>query len=225
MAAAAVIFDCDGVLVDSEVLALHFERVHLAEAGLQYTVAEFAERFMGLAKAAFQAELLADSQKRLGASLPESFFSKLDNAKQHAVQTQLQAVPGARQAVASWAGLKAVASSSPREELLQKLQRTELLHLFAPNIYSAEQVACGKPAPDVFLLAAQQLAAPPGACLVIEDSVNGVLAARAAGMRVWGFIGGGHADAGMARRLSQAGADSIIAHHEALTAALQAEKA
>ncbi|MBY0448728.1 MAG: HAD-IA family hydrolase [Hyphomonadaceae bacterium] len=225
MAAAAVIFDCDGVLVDSEVLALQYERAHLAEAGLQYGAEEFAARFMGLAKASFHAELLADSRERLGASLPEGFFDKLDLAKQHAFQTQLQAVPGARQAVASWAGLRAVASSSPRKELLEKLQRTDLSRLFEPNIYSAEQVARGKPAPDVFLLAAQQLAAPPGVCLVIEDSVNGVLAARAAGMRVWGFTGGGHADAAMARRLSQAGADSIIPHHEALTAALQAEQA
>lgn len=118
-----------------------------------------------------------------------------------------------------------MASSSPRAELLEKLERTGLRQTFDPHIYSAEQVERGKPAPDVFLFAAAQLAAPPLDCVVIEDSVNGVLAARAAGMRVWGFIGGSHADAAMGRRLAEAGADSIIPHHEALTVALQAERA
>lgn len=201
-------------------LALKLERMHLAAAGLDYAPEEFSECFMGLAQPAFRAALMADSLQRLGAGLPDSFFAQLGAAKRHALETRLQAVPGARQAAAAWAGMKAVASSSPREELLAKLQRTGLRALFEPHIYSAEQVARGKPAPDVFLFAADRLAAAANTCLVIEDSVNGVLAACAAGMRVWGFIGGAHADQALGRRLAEVGAGRIIAHHEALIAAL-----
>ena len=105
----------------------------------------------------------------------------------------------------------AVASSSTKSRLDFKLKRTGLWDHFAPHIYSAEHVTHAKPAPDLFLHAADALAVPPSQCLVIEDSVNGVLAGRAAGMRVWGFGGGGHMTDRLTARLSEAGAERIVA--------------
>ncbi|HEX6866908.1 MAG TPA: HAD-IA family hydrolase, partial [Caulobacteraceae bacterium] len=91
-----------------------------------------------------------------------------------------------------------------------KLALVGLLAPFGPHVYSADAVAHGKPHPDIFLHAAQGLGVDPGGCIAIEDSVNGVLSARAAGMQVWGFLGGGHMDSDAARRLSEAGAHRLV---------------
>ena len=94
--------------------------------------------------------------------------------------------------------------------LERKLKRTGLWEHFAPHVYSADHVANAKPAPDLFLHAAAALEIEPGACLVLEDSVNGVMAAKAAGMTVWGFLGGGHAHDGLGQRLLVAGAERLV---------------
>jgi beta-phosphoglucomutase-like phosphatase (HAD superfamily) len=114
---------------------------------------------------------------------------------------------------------KAVASSSTRDALGEKLRLTQMWELFAPHVYSADHVVHAKPAPDLFLHAADALRVAPAACLVLEDSTNGVAAARAAGMRVWGFTGGGHMDDTSGARLLSAGAERLIANWpEAATA-------
>ncbi len=205
----AVIFDCDGVLVDSEVLALEVELTALAEIGLAYETADFTARFMGMSDGAFFAALDRDHHARFGRGLPANFR---DECKARYRQTwhRLAEVPGARAALEPFARLKAVASSSSTEGLERKLRQTELWTLFAPHVYSADHVEHAKPAPDLFLYAADGLRVPPARCLVLEDSINGVLAARAAGMAVWGFLGGGHMNEAAGQRLLGAGAERLV---------------
>ncbi|MEL7488068.1 MAG: HAD-IA family hydrolase [Pseudomonadota bacterium] len=133
---------------------------------------------------------------------------------------ELKPIDGADDAL-SRIDAKAVASSSRAIYLQSKLERTGLLDLVAPHVYSAELVAHGKPAPDIFLYAADRLEADPARCLVVEDSVNGVAAGVAAGMTVWGFTGGGHCFEGHAERLIDAGAQWSAPSFADFTAALR----
>jgi beta-phosphoglucomutase-like phosphatase (HAD superfamily) len=205
-----VIFDCDGVLVDSEIIAVEVETALLAEIGLAYEIAEFKARFMGMSDAAFYAALDEDCCAGTGRALPADFRARVDAGKHVASEERLIAVPGIEAAIARVGGAKAVASSSTSGQLSYKLRKTGLWDVFAPHIYSADHVTHAKPAPDLFLYAARALDAAPGDCLVIEDSVNGVRAGLAAGMRVWGFAGGRHMDAAGAARLIAAGAERVI---------------
>jgi beta-phosphoglucomutase-like phosphatase (HAD superfamily) len=207
----AVIFDCDGVLIDSEIIAIEVETALLAELGLHYPSAEFTARFMGMSDKAFYAALDADSRARLGVALPSDFRARVDAGKQKLNETKLAAVTDVHTAVARLSLPKAVASSSETDALSRKLRKTGLWDSFAPHIYSADHVTYAKPAPDLFLHAAGALGIEPAHCLVIEDSVNGVSAGRAAGMQVWGFSGGGHMDEAARHRLTEAGAHRIVA--------------
>lgn len=205
----AVIFDCDGVLVDSEVLAIDAELTTLSEIGLTYETGDFKARFMGLSDKAFFAALDDDHRARLGTGLPEG-FRDICKARYHASWDRLAEVPGAAAVISAITLPVAVASSSTESALDRKLRKTGLWSLFAPHIYSADHVTHAKPAPDLFLYAAEALKVKPDACLVLEDSANGVLAARAAGMTVWGFLGGGHMDEASGRRLMAAGAQRLV---------------
>lgn len=218
----AVLFDCDGVLVDSEIIAMEVDRSHLDGIGLSYAPHEFAERFIGLSDIAYRNAIEADHQRIFGKSTPDGFFQSMKRAYRARLTAQLAAVPGADITLRGWARPKAIASSSSLAQLEIKLRKTDLWDQVAPHVYSAEQVRAGKPAPDVFLFAADRLSQPPQACMVIEDSHNGVLAGRAAGMRVWGFTGGGHADPGLGARLQDLGAERCFASHADLLLALQA---
>lgn len=206
----AIIFDCDGVLVDSEVLAHEIEARVLSGIGLHYDPHEFKARFMGMSDAAFRAALEADGQARLGRSILAEIQGPMDAQYKHAIDTRLTAVAGAVDAVRAVTHVKAVASSSQTAALEKKLRKTGLWETFAPHVYSAEHVTHSKPAPDLFLHAASTLGFSPADCLVIEDSVNGVNAAHAAGMRVWGFMGGGHMDAHSRARLEAARVERVI---------------
>jgi HAD superfamily hydrolase (TIGR01509 family) len=208
--ASAVIFDCDGVLIDSEIIAVEVEMALLAGHGLHYEIAEFKARFMGMSDTAFYAALSADSSERLNRDLPADFRARVDAGKHELNERKLACVAGVERAVDALALPKAVASSSESRHLDYKLRRTGLWDRFAPHIYSADHVAHAKPAPDLFLHAAAQLHVTPGDCLAIEDSVNGVVAGRAAGMEVWGFLGGGHMDEATGERLRRAGAERLI---------------
>jgi HAD superfamily hydrolase (TIGR01509 family) len=206
----AVIFDCDGVLVDSEVLALEVELAMLAERGLTFTREDYVTRFMGLSYDSFHAVIDAEAVKRQGAPLPHDFRAELAARLRQTMIERLTEIPGAEAAVAATDLPKAVASSSTKEGLERKLRQVGLWDSFAPHVYSAEHVTNAKPAPDLFLHAAQQLGVAPADCLVIEDSINGVKAGLAAGMTVWGFLGGGHADDGLAARLAAAGVSRVL---------------
>jgi HAD superfamily hydrolase (TIGR01509 family) len=118
------------------------------------------------------------------------------------------------------AGRIAIASSSRAHFLESKLKRMGLYELAAPHVYSADLVAAGKPAPDIFLYAAEKIGAAPAGCLVLEDSVNGVRAGVAAGMAVWGFTGGGHCYVGYGERLAEAGAHRVVSDYAAFLDAI-----
>ena len=204
----AVIFDCDGVLVDSEKLALEVELEVLAELGLTFERDDYVLRFMGLSTEAFHAAVEEEARKRLGRSI-DSEVRGSERLRQVMIE-QLTEVPGALQAIAALKLPKAIASSGSRAGLERKLKQTGLWQHFAPYVYSADHVAKAKPAPDLFLHAAAALGAEPADCLALEDSVNGVIAARVAGMRVWGFLGGGHAHDGLGQCLVTAGAERLV---------------
>ncbi|HET7333522.1 MAG TPA: HAD-IA family hydrolase [Rhizomicrobium sp.] len=207
---SALIFDCDGVLVDSEILAHEVEIATLAEFGLDYDLADFRDRFMGMSNKAFYAALDDDARARLGRSIMPDVKEIMHVRYYEIMRTRLQAVPGVLECVANVRQTKAVASSSTAEGLDFKLKKTGLWDHFAPHVYSADHVTHSKPAPDLFLHAAAALGVNPAHCLVIEDSVNGVLAARAAGMMVWGFGGGAHMDGSCERALLDAGAARFV---------------
>lgn len=210
MTDTAIIFDCDGVLVDSERIAIAEEREHLARIGLTYDRQEYLSRFVGLTNEDFHDALQGDHQALHGRPLPPDFFGNLKAACWGRYERELTSFEGLTALLARIAAPIAVASSSSRELLHRKLEITELHGHFAPHIYSGDEVEKGKPAPDLFLLAAECIGREPSTCLVIEDSVNGVRAGVAAGMEVWGFTGGGHADEGLAGRLTAAGARQVF---------------
>jgi HAD superfamily hydrolase (TIGR01509 family) len=207
----AVLFDCDGVLADSEGLIHAIERAELAALGLEYESQAYMTRFMGMGGAEFYAQIEADALQRLGRSIRHAAKASIDAKIAAAFDAELREVPGAFAATEALRLPKAVASSSGVAALAYKLRKIGLWDSFAPHIYSGEQVARAKPAPDLFLLAANRLDIPPAKCLVIEDSVNGVRAGVAAGMHVWGFTGGAHSAASIGDELANAGAERIVA--------------
>jgi HAD superfamily hydrolase (TIGR01509 family) len=182
-----VIFDCDGVLVDSERLAVRVEAAMLAELGWPLSEAEVVERFMGRSQAFMVEAILA----RLGDRLPDGWQDRFDRRYRAAFDAELIPVDGVDEALDRIAAPTCVASGGSHQMLRHTLRLTGLYRRFEGRIFSASEVAEGKPAPDLFLHAAARLGAEPAACAVVEDSRYGVQAARAAGMRAFGYTGGG----------------------------------
>lgn len=197
-----IIFDCDGVLVDSEVISCRVHAEVLTRHGYPITADEVLARFLGRSALAASREVEAE----LGRPLPDDFDAQLKAALFEEFAVSLQAVPHVAEALAAIAAPICVASSGTPDKIRTSLTRTGLLPQLAPHIFSATQVAHGKPAPDLFLFAATQMGAEPSRCLVIEDSVPGITAARAAGMTAFGFSGGSHCRTGHAETLIAAGA-------------------
>ena len=187
-APALVIFDCDGVLVDSEPLSLACLAAGLNRIGVDIDVETVRARFAGTSMASIMGHVARD----YGVTAPDGFVAAVKAETLAIFDTELQAMAGIAEAVAALSLPTCVASSSDPVRLRHSLGLTGLLPLFDGRIYSAVEVARGKPFPDLFLHAAARMGFSPDACLVIEDSVPGVTAARAAGMRVLGFAGGGH---------------------------------
>lgn len=203
-----LIFDCDGVLIDSEIIACRVDAECFAEIGIAITADEIAEQFVGISSAA----MFAAIESRHGRKLPEDFPKTLRTRLEAAFAQELQPMPGIAAVLDNLPTARCVASSSYPDRLSFTLGRTGLLDYFAPHIFSATMVKRGKPAPDLFLYAAAQMDVAPGDCLVIEDSRAGVEAATAAGMRVLGFVGGAHCRPDHADRLRRAGAREIFAN-------------
>jgi beta-phosphoglucomutase-like phosphatase (HAD superfamily) len=216
----AIIFDCDGVLVDSEVIHIASELELLAKLGLTYDRATYLTRFVGLSNADFQAKVQADFKALIGDGFPSDFGTRLHKIAWPRIETELKAIDGVSELVQNYGGKIAVGSSSPYEKLIKKLEITRLQTIFTPHIYSADHVKAGKPEPDLFLYAAAQLGVNPSKCIVVEDSIHGVVAARAAGMTPIGFIGGGHADPALEQRLMAHGAKVVVSHHSQIQALL-----
>jgi len=198
------------VLVDSEVLALEVELAVLREQGLTFDRADYINRFMGLSYEAFHDVMDEEAEKQIGRRIADDIRQDLASRLRQTMIEKLTAIPGAGEAVADVTLPKAVASSSTRDGLERKLRQVGLWEHFAPHVYSAGHVAKAKPAPDLFLHAAAALDIAPSDCLVLEDSVNGVIGAKAAGMTVWGFLGGGHAHDALGMRLLDAGAERLV---------------
>ncbi len=209
----AIIFDCDGVLVDSEIIYSSVEREYLANIGLHYETTEYQERFLGLNYEDFLSQLKTDYRTISKGGFPEDFAKSVKQECLEKFTTELISFNGVKQFLKSYQGDIAVASSSSIELLHKKLQITELLEYFDPYIYSGEQVARGKPAPDLFLYTASKLNKKPQECTVIEDSVNGVKATVAAGMEVWGFVGGSHTTNNLHEQLKKTGANKIFSKY------------
>ena len=217
-----VIFDCDGVLVDSEPISLAIVRATLARHGLEVSESESRDLFLGISSSSARKV----AERRLGAALPEAFEVDLAREVIAEFERDLKGVSGVREAIGALGRPVCVASSSSPERIRASLRIVGYADLFGPRIFSAHDVANGKPAPDLLLHAAKTLGAAPADCLVVEDSVAGVTAATRAGMTVFGFTGGAHHVGGeYGARLAAAGAALVfddMATLPALVAAMRA---
>ena len=184
-----VIFDCDGVLVDSEPLAMQVLLDAVAEAGVTLDPDQAYARFLGRSLASIVANLSENHQVELTSDALERMRLRLYDLFRH----KLQPIAGIEKVLRVLEQRICVASSSQPERIHLALDVTGLRAAFGENVFSATMVKHGKPAPDLFLHAAGAMGVAPEACLVVEDSPAGVEAAKRAGMRVFGFTGGGHA--------------------------------
>lgn len=200
--ASLIIFDCDGVLVDSEVIACRVTSELLSEFGINLSAREIVERYAGISANVMSGDI-AD---RFGVRLPSDFAITLSNRVVASFEHELKPMKGAELALRSIGKSVCVASSSDQERIRYSLRVTGLLSYLDNHIFSAAQVANGKPAPDLFLFAAASMFTAPGQSVVVEDSVSGVRAAGAAGMYALGFTGGSHCSPDQAHKLTEAGA-------------------
>ena len=201
-----VIFDCDGVLVDSEIISNRLLSEALTAQGFPISEAECHARFTGIAMRSTIEMIEAET----GRKLPADFETAVRAHDLEVFARELQPIPHIHEALERITLPVCVASSGAPEKIRHSLTITGLLPFFEPHLFSAHMVARGKPAPDVFLLAAERMGAKPADCCVIEDSEAGIQAARAAGMRVLGFAGGSHAGPGYADMLEKHGPHAVF---------------
>jgi len=201
-----LIFDCDGVLVDSEMLASRALSQYLTGLGAPVTEAESRARFTGMSIASVKAAVERDD----GVNLPDDFEDEIWRRDQIVFARDLVAIPGVVEVLARATVPVCVASSGRPEKIAHSLKVTGLAQYFDGHLFSARMVKRGKPAPDLFLLAAEKMGVAPQDCLVIEDSVFGIEGALAAGMAVAGFSGGSHAGSGYGDKLALAGAPRVF---------------
>src|SRR2546430_4807970 len=199
--APVVIFDCNGVLVDSEQIAAAAAADEFARAGIPITPELVTRYFSGRRPA----DMLASIEAASGRKLPINFSVTLAAATLARLRAEVRAMPHAAHALTWLRGPKCVASSSPPDRVRTSLETAGLAKLFN-FLFSASDVRNGKPAPDLFLHAAARMRVQAADCIVVEDSPAGVSAATAAGMAALGFVGGGHAGAQLGEQLILAGA-------------------
>ncbi len=207
-----VIFDCNGVLVDSEPIASAVLAQAVTRAGFPLSAETIARQFHGR-RPADVFEVIETAMRR---KLPAGFASAVGIETLRRFRAELCAMPHAAHALTWIRGPKAVASSSPIDRIRISLDSVGLLRFFGPRLFSASNVARGKPAPDLFLLAAETMRVAPRDCIVVEDSVPGVTAAAMAGMRPIGFVGASQTPAKLAKELTAAGARTAVADMRAL---------
>ncbi|HJR70640.1 MAG TPA: HAD family hydrolase [Gammaproteobacteria bacterium] len=180
-----VIFDCDGVVVDSERIVNDLFGAFMRSLGLRLSDAEMNERFSGLTLK----ECLSIVEESTGRRVPDGALDGYVVERNRVLREEVEPIEGIREVLAALTVPYCIASSGSHDKMQITLGTTGLLSFFEGRIFSAVDVPRGKPAPDVFLLAAERMGAAPARTVVIEDSVNGVLAGRAAGMTVFGFVG------------------------------------
>ncbi|MFC4607164.1 HAD family hydrolase [Streptomyces maoxianensis] len=181
-----VIFDCDGVLVDSEEICVKVDAVITADLGCMFTEAEIIERFVGSSTEVYTAAV----EERLGRRLEKDWQQQYEHLYGAAFEAELTAVDGIAEVLNRLTTAFCVASNGDHVGIRRSLELVDLIDHFEERIFSAADVRRGKPAPDLFLHAARSMGVEPGRCAVIEDSAYGVQAARAAGMRAFGYCGG-----------------------------------
>ncbi len=205
----AVLFDCDGVLVNSEELVVEISLGLLSDIGLEYTKQEFSDNFLGFTSVDYKRTINLHHQQKFGKDLDEEIFKDMQAKSSAHVKANVKAIDGVVDVVKNMQYRKAVASSSLNERLIDKLQKAQIFEDFNPHIYAGDMVKNGKPEPDIFLLAANSINIEPRKCVVIEDSKNGVIAANKAGMQAIGFIGGNHCSARHKQDLLDTGAVAV----------------
>jgi HAD superfamily hydrolase (TIGR01509 family) len=201
-----IIFDCDGVLVDSEIIAHQLLAQMMTDLGHPMSTAEAIEKFAGRSLA----DILPLLEATLGRSIPDHLGQRYGDLLLERLRRDLKPLPGVKTAIAALQYRRCVASSSSLDRIRLSLDVTGLTPLFGSNIFSATEVAHGKPAPDLYLFAAEMMAVSPERCVVIEDAALGAIAGRAAGMKVIGFTGATHATKDAERHLAAAGACAVI---------------
>jgi HAD superfamily hydrolase (TIGR01509 family) len=184
-----VIFDCDGVLVDSEPISIGVLLEGLGEAGVAISEEVAYRRFLGRSVAS----IVGTIQEEFGLVVTDRHLSEMRARLHERFQRELQPIPEVGWAIDNIGTLSCVASSSQPERIRLSLSITGLIERLEPRIFSASMVKNGKPAPDLFLHAARTMGVDPSGCVVIEDSTAGIEAAKRAGMRVFAFAGGSHA--------------------------------
>jgi HAD superfamily hydrolase (TIGR01509 family) len=201
-----IIFDCDGVLVDSEVLSCRCLSEVLAGYGINLGLDQALDLFLGQSTTA-----VLDHYEALGRSIPEQFSAELKTGVRAAFLSALCPIEGVGSVLEGLQTPHCVASSSDFDRVSFSLSLTGLAAHFGKRLYTTQMVERGKPAPDLFLYAAESMHADPRRTLVIEDSVSGVRAAKAAGMTAWGFVGGSHYQSRDGKAiLREAGADRVF---------------
>ena len=205
MSPSLIIFDCDGVLVDSEILSAEVEAEALQALGADVTTQDVMRLFLGLT----QGDMERLVERDYGIKLPADHAQVTNQMLRKAYLSRLKPIPGIREVLEGLAIPFCVASNSPPAKLGLGLSVTNLFELLYPNVFCSKLVARGKPAPDLFLYAARTMGAAPEQAVVVEDSVVGIKAAKAAGMRAIGFVGGLHHMPPSETALADAGADHI----------------
>jgi HAD superfamily hydrolase (TIGR01509 family) len=207
-----LIFDCNGVLVDSETIAATVAAEELSRAGFRIAPESVSRFFTGRRPI----DMLADIERATERKLPENFAATLATATLRRLRVEVRATAHVAYALTWLRGPKCVASSAPLDRVRVSLDVTGLLRFFDPYLFSASDVERGKPAPDLFLHVARKMRVNPVNCIVVEDSPAGVAAAAAAGMTPIGFIGGSHSGANLGAQLTSAGAKAVIVDMRAL---------
>lgn len=183
-----VIFDCDGVLVDSEAISIAVLLEILAEAGAHIEPEAAYRQFLGRS----MASIIQTLEDKDGLTVTDAHVKRLRERLYARFRDELSPIPGLPDILPTLKSARCVASSSQPERIRLSLGVTGLLAYFEPYIYSSTMVANGKPAPDLFLHAAEAMGVVPARCVVIEDSPAGIEAAKRAGMGVFAFAGGSH---------------------------------
>jgi HAD superfamily hydrolase (TIGR01509 family) len=204
---SVIIFDCNGVLVDSEQIAAAVAAQEFVRAGVPMTPELVSRYFLGRRPADMFAAIETVTRRKL----PENFGATVAAATVRRIRAELRAMPHAAHALTWLREPKCVASSSTLDRIRASLETAGLARFFEPNLFSASDVPNGKPAPDLFLYVAGRMGVVPSECIVVEDSPAGIAAATAAGMTAIGFVGGSHAGAKLGEDLLTAGARTIIA--------------
>jgi HAD superfamily hydrolase (TIGR01509 family) len=201
-----VIFDCDGVLIDSERISMDVDIALLAENGVDLTEAEIHRRFVGTT---FEA-MVTVLEREYKRPLPPDLAARKDGMMLDLYRRDLKPVPGVIPMLNKLKLPKSIGTNGPRARAMEALRMTGLEPFFGDRLTTYEDVKNGKPAPDIYLLAAQRAGFNPAHCLVVEDSATGVTSALAAGCKVIGFTGVAHDPVAKAKELQKLGVPHVI---------------